>query len=69
MKKNVMGTNAKKTRRAKAETVELSSGNVFADLGFPDAEERMRKAQVAIKNSEKSRRADKLISKPMNRHD
>jgi hypothetical protein len=34
--------------------VELSSGKVFADLGFRDAEERMRNAQLAIKNFQKS---------------
>jgi predicted XRE-type DNA-binding protein len=28
-------------------TVEASSGNVFEDLGFPDAEERLAKAQLA----------------------
>ena len=28
--------------------MELSSGNVFADLGFEDADERMLKAQLAI---------------------
>lgn len=26
----------------------VSSGNIFADLGFPDAEERMAKANLAI---------------------
>ena len=29
-------------------TVEASSGNVFADLGLPDAEERLVKADLAI---------------------
>jgi predicted XRE-type DNA-binding protein len=33
------------------EKVERSSGNVFADLGFRDTEERMWKAQLAIKIS------------------
>jgi predicted XRE-type DNA-binding protein len=29
--------------------VEFSSGNVFADIGLPDAEELLLKAQLAIK--------------------
>ena len=28
-------------------TVERGSGNVFADLGFPDADERLAKAELA----------------------
>jgi predicted XRE-type DNA-binding protein len=28
--------------------MELSSGNVFADLGFPDADERKTKVQLAV---------------------
>jgi predicted XRE-type DNA-binding protein len=32
--------------------VMLSSGNVFADIGLPDAEERLAKAQLAHKISE-----------------
>lgn len=35
-----------------SETVEPSSGNVFADLGFPDAEERRLKAELAVKIAE-----------------
>ena len=31
----------------KCEKVERGSGNVFADLGLPDAEERLAKAQIA----------------------
>ena len=38
-----------KKRRATSEKVELSSGNVFADLGFQDAEERLLKAKLATK--------------------
>ena len=38
-------------RKVKGEKVERSSGNVFADLGFRDAEERIWKAQLAIKIS------------------
>ncbi|HEV2837046.1 MAG TPA: helix-turn-helix transcriptional regulator [Pyrinomonadaceae bacterium] len=42
---------AKKARRSKprGETIEISSGNVFADLGFPDSDERFLKAELAIK--------------------
>jgi predicted XRE-type DNA-binding protein len=42
---------AKKTTGAR-ETIEPSSGNVFADLGFPDAEERLLKAELAVKIAE-----------------
>jgi predicted XRE-type DNA-binding protein len=42
---------ARRARTVEAEKVERSSGNVFADLGFRDAEERMWKAQIAIKIS------------------
>lgn len=35
--------------RASDDKVELSGGNVFADLGFPDAEERLLKAKRATK--------------------
>jgi hypothetical protein len=31
---------------------EIGSGNVFADLGFPDAEERLAKLDLAIKINE-----------------
>lgn len=41
----------RKGRTVKADKVERSSGNVFADLGFRDAEDRMWKAQLAIKIS------------------
>ena len=34
------------------EMVEPSSGNVFADLGFADAEERLLKAELAVKIAE-----------------
>jgi len=33
----------------KNEKVEMSSGNVFADLGFEDSEERLLKAKLASK--------------------
>ena len=41
----------KRDRAMKVEKIERGSGNVFADLGFRDAEERMWKAQLAIKIS------------------
>ncbi|MDQ3255419.1 MAG: helix-turn-helix domain-containing protein [Acidobacteriota bacterium] len=41
-----------KRKRIKVEKIEPSSGNVFADLGFADAEERMLKAQLAVKIAE-----------------
>ena len=42
---------ATKARRVgtKSEKIEVSSGNVFADLGFEDSEERLLKAKVASK--------------------
>ncbi len=48
MKKRVKATKPRKSR-AGDERVELSSGNVFADLGFRDAEERLLKAKLATK--------------------
>jgi predicted XRE-type DNA-binding protein len=48
MKKQVKTTKPRKSR-AKDEKVEPSSGNVFADLGFRDAEERLLKAKLATK--------------------
>lgn len=41
----------KRDRTTKVEKIERGSGNVFADLGFRDAEDRMWKAQLAIKIS------------------
>lgn len=41
---------ARKTRRKTSrEAVEVSSGNLFADMGFQDAEQRLLKAQLATK--------------------
>ena len=48
MKQTVKATEARKSR-ANDEKVEPSSGNVFADLGFRDAEERLLKAKLATK--------------------
>ena len=41
-----------KTSRASREKIELGSGNVFADLGFEDSEERLLKAKLATKIAE-----------------
>ena len=45
------GTKAAKSKQArpKTEQVEIGSGNVFADLGFEDSEERLLKAKLANK--------------------
>jgi predicted XRE-type DNA-binding protein len=48
MKKPVKATKSKKTR-SKTEKVAIGSGNVFADLGFEDSEERLLKAKLATK--------------------
>src|SRR6266850_3721606 len=48
MRAKVKATKAR-TSRSKNETTEPSSGNVFADLGFQDAEERLLKAKLATK--------------------
>ena len=46
MKRKVKATKAEKFRD---DRVEPGSGNVFADLGFHDAEERLLKAKLASK--------------------
>ena len=51
MNSRVGRSRARKAQSVKADKVERSSGNVFADLGFRDAEERMWKAQLAIRIS------------------
>src|SRR5882762_9587829 len=44
------GKSAKAKRASrKSEKIEISSGNVFADLGFEDSEERLLKAKLASK--------------------
>lgn len=48
MKEKVKATKDRKSR-ASSEKVEISSGNVFVDLGFQDAEERLLKAKLATK--------------------
>lgn len=48
MKTKVKSTKARKPN-ASSEKVETSSGNVFVDLGFQDAEERLLKAKLATK--------------------
>jgi predicted XRE-type DNA-binding protein len=46
-----MGANTAKNRKAKRPRGDVkmrsSSGNVFADMGLPDAEERLAKAELA----------------------
>ena len=48
MKSKVKATQTKKGR-TRSSKIETSSGNVFADLGFQDAEERLLKAKLATK--------------------
>lgn len=48
MKKSVKAAKPKKSA-ARNRKVEVSSGNVFADLGFKDSEERLLKAKLATK--------------------
>jgi len=48
MKAKVKATKTRKSS-ARSEKTEPSSGNVFADLGFHDAEERLLKAKLATK--------------------
>lgn len=38
-----------KTKAPITETVELGSGNVFADLGLPDSDERHLRVQLALR--------------------
>ena len=49
---------ATKARSAgtKGEKIEVSSGNVFADLGFEDSEERLRKAKLANETAQRSKK-------------
>jgi hypothetical protein len=42
-----MNAKAKPPVAKAAETVEMGSGNVFADLGLPDADERHLRVQLA----------------------
>lgn len=48
MKEAIKSKKARKPR-VKSEKVETNSGNVFTDLGFQDAEERLLKAKLATK--------------------
>ena len=48
MKARVKATKSPKSRGS-SEKVERGSGNVFTDLGFPDADERLLKAKLATK--------------------
>jgi predicted XRE-type DNA-binding protein len=45
--KGTIEMNAKKTRRRSARVIE-SSGNVFADLELPDADQELLKARLAL---------------------
>ena len=38
----------KRTRKSRAADIVRGSGNVFADLGYPDAEERQTKLRLAL---------------------
>ncbi|HJY28227.1 MAG TPA: helix-turn-helix transcriptional regulator [Pyrinomonadaceae bacterium] len=52
-KKTAKGAAAKRKKaREKRAEVELSSGNVFADLGLPDAEELLLKARLVVEISQ-----------------
>ncbi len=44
-----MNAKAKPPLAKAAETVEIGSGNVFADLGLPDADERHLRVQLATR--------------------
>jgi predicted XRE-type DNA-binding protein len=48
MRGRIKATKSKQTK-PKTEKVEIGSGNVFADLGFEDSEERLLKAKLASK--------------------
>ena len=48
MKGRVKATKSKQTK-PNAAKVEIGSGNVFADLGFEDSEQRLLKAKLATK--------------------
>src|SRR5437867_12595756 len=48
MKAKAKATKARKSK-TNSDKVETSSSNVFADLGFQDAEERLLKAKLATK--------------------
>jgi len=46
--KSKSGAAKRRTKSAKNTQVEVGSGNVFADLGLPDAEERLLKANLVF---------------------
>jgi predicted XRE-type DNA-binding protein len=48
MRRTRKATKAKRVG-TKSEKIEIGSGNVFADLGFEDSEERLLKAKLASK--------------------
>lgn len=45
-------------KRRETDTVEHGSANIFADLGFPNPEEHMAKAQLAVQIIDEIRRRD-----------
>jgi len=51
MKAKVKVTKRRKPK-ARSDKTEVSSGNVFADIGFEDADERLLKAKLATKIAE-----------------
>jgi predicted XRE-type DNA-binding protein len=46
------GAATRKKKRMKPPQVEVGSGNVFADLGLPDAEELLLKAKLVVQISQ-----------------
>jgi predicted XRE-type DNA-binding protein len=38
-----------KAKKPASEMIEMGSGNVFADLGFPDSDERQLRVQLAVR--------------------
>jgi hypothetical protein len=48
----VAGISEEKETMSKKIQVDLSSGNVFADIGLPNPEERLAKAGLAIRIAE-----------------
>ena len=52
MKSKIANTRVKNAKNLKSEKVERNTGNVFADLGFHDAEERIMEGALATKISQ-----------------
>lgn len=47
----------------KREKIEIGSGNVFADLGFEDSEERLLRAKLASKIAQQKNPARKSLTR------